>query len=163
MLMTRGWGCNGSLSALRNRRWPPRRRATATAESRWSHRWNRWPDRGSTNGPGPEYTSHRPARICWSAELTTQPLFQLGTVTLHPAPDRRVIRRRPALGEQLFQIAERERVAQIPAHGTQNQLRRCLPPLEDCRSRCLLHGLFRLPGTPANVAIHPFMLMVSPS
>jgi hypothetical protein len=66
-----------------------------------------------------------------------------------------VIRRQTALGEQFFYIAERQRIAKIPAHGTQNQLRRRLPPLEDCRSGCLLHDLFRLPANPAKVATHP--------
>ena len=89
-------------------------------------------------------------------EMTAQPLFQFGTVTLHPTPDRRVIRLQTALDEQLFDIAERERVAKIPAHGTKNQLRRRLPPLEDCRSGCFLHGLFMLPATSAKVATHPF-------
>ncbi len=51
-------------------------------------------------------------------------------------------------GEQLFDVAERERVAKIPAHGTQNQLRCRLPPLEDCRSGYVLHGLFSLPASP---------------
>src|SRR5215468_4951243 len=39
-------------------------------------------------------------------EVTTQPPFQFGTVTLHPPPDRRVIRLQTALGEQLFDIAQ---------------------------------------------------------
>src|SRR5215472_12154362 len=43
-------------------------------------------------------------------EMTAQPLFQFGTVTLNPTPDRRVIRLQPALGEQLLDVAERERV-----------------------------------------------------
>ena len=47
-------------------------------------------------------------------EMATQPLFQFGTVTLYPTPDRRVIRLQTALDEQLFDIAERERVAKIP-------------------------------------------------
>src|SRR5215831_623663 len=81
-----------------------------------------------------------PGFVRW-LEMTAQPLFQFGTVTLHPAPDRRVIRRQPALGEQLFHIAERERVPKIPAHGAKNQLWRRLPPLEDCRSSCVIHGL----------------------
>src|ERR1035437_2990536 len=51
-------------------------------------------------------------------------------------------------GEQLFDVAERERVAKIPAHGTQNQLRCRLPALEDCRSGYVLHGLFSLPASP---------------
>src|SRR5208337_1325669 len=92
-------------------------------------------------------------------EMTAQPLFQFGTVTLHPTPDRRVIHLQTALGEQLFDVAERERVPKIPAHGTQNQLRCRLPPLEDCRSGCVLHGLFRLPATPAKVATHPNKLL----
>src|ERR1035437_2957648 len=60
------------------------------------------------------------------------------------------------LGVKRFDIAERERVAKIPAHGTQNQPRRRLPPLEDCRSGCVLHDLFSLPATRAKVATHPF-------
>src|ERR1035437_5694570 len=88
-------------------------------------------------------------------EMTAQPLLQFGTVTLNPTPDRRVIHLQTAFGEQLFDIAERERVPKIPAHGTKNQLRCRLPQLEDCRSGYVLHGLFRLPATPAKVATHP--------
>ena len=91
--------------------------------------------------------------------MTAQPLFQFGTVTLNPAPDRRVIGLQTALGEQLLDIAERQRVPKIPAHGTKNQLRRRLPPLEDCRSGCVLHDLFTLPATPAKVATHPIFFM----
>src|ERR1035437_1327160 len=87
--------------------------------------------------------------------MTAQPLLPFGTVTLNPTPDRRVIHLQTAFGEQLFDIAERERVPKIPAHGTKNQLRRRLPPLEDCRSGYVLHDLFRLPATPAKVATHP--------
>jgi hypothetical protein len=78
--------------------------------------------------------------------------------SLYPTPDRRLIRLQTALDEQLFDIAERERVAKIPANGTNNQLRCRLPPLEDRRSGCVLHGLFRLPATPAKVATHPGIL-----
>src|SRR5215831_16129193 len=91
--------------------------------------------------------------------MMAQPLFQFGTVTLHPTPDRRVIRLQAALGEQLFDIAQRERISKIPAHSTKNQLWRGLPPLEDCRSGCVLHGLFRLPVIPAKVATHPRQLL----
>jgi hypothetical protein len=52
--------------------------------------------------------------------MTPQSLFQFGTVSLHPTPDRRVIRLQTALGEQFFGIAQRERVAKIPAHRTKN-------------------------------------------
>src|ERR1700675_2424056 len=88
-------------------------------------------------------------------KMTPQSLFEFGTVSLHPAPDRRVIRLQTALGEQFFDIAPRERVAKIPAHRTKNQLRRRLPPLEDCRSGCVLHDRFRLPASPAKLATHP--------
>ena len=88
-------------------------------------------------------------------EMTAQPLFQFGTVTLNPTPDRRVIHLQTAFGEQLFDIAERQRVPKIPAHGTKNHLRRRLPPLEHYRSGCVLHNLFRLPVIPAKVATHP--------
>src|ERR1035437_1408605 len=47
------------------------------------------------------------------------------------------------------------RGSKIVVHGTKNQLRRRLPPLENCRSGCVLHDLFRLPATPAKVATHP--------
>jgi hypothetical protein len=73
-------------------------------------------------------------------EMTAQSLVQCVIVTLYPTPNSRAIHLQPALGEQLFDIAERERVPQIPAHGRQNQLRRSLPPLEDYRSGCLIHG-----------------------
>ena len=86
-------------------------------------------------------------------ELPTPPLFQPGTVRLHPPPDLCVIGLQAAFGEQLFNIAERQRITQIPAHHR-------LPPLEDYRSGCLLHGFFRLPATaakscnPSNSTIH---------
>ena len=47
-------------------------------------------------------------------EMTAQPLLQFGTVVLDPAPDGRVARFQAALAEQLFDIAERERVPQVP-------------------------------------------------
>ena len=46
----------------------------------------------------------------------------------------------------LFDIAERERVPKVPAHGAKNQLGLGLSPLEDRRSDCLLYDLFRLPA-----------------
>src|ERR1019366_6839580 len=87
--------------------------------------------------------------------MTAQPLVQFGAVTLHPTPDGRVIHLHTTLGEQLFHVAQRERVAQIPAHRTQNQLWLGLPPLEDLRSGCVIHGLCRLPADPAKLATHP--------
>jgi len=46
--------------------------------------------------------------------MAAQPLVQFGAIMLHPAPDGRVIRHQTTLGEQLFHVAQRERVAQIP-------------------------------------------------
>src|ERR1022692_4672397 len=92
-------------------------------------------------------------------KMTAQSLFQFGTVSLHPTPDRRVIRLQTALGEQFFHIAQRERVAKIPTHGTQNQLRRRLPPLEDCRSGCGIYGLFRLPQAPPRQSCNTSLAM----
>src|SRR5450759_4273936 len=154
--MTRGWGCDGSLRALRNRR-------LAAAASRNADSRKSICGTGGIDGPI-EVTPtalHSNIRLIDTPgfvgrlEMTAQPLFQFGTVTLNPTPDRRVIRLQTAFGEQLFDIAERERVPKIPAHGTKNQLRRRLPPLEDCRSGYVLHNLFRLPATPAKVATHP--------
>ena len=51
-----------------------------------------------------------------------------------------------ALAEELFGIAQRERVPKVSAHGAKNQLGLDLPPLEDLRSDCLFHDLFRLPA-----------------
>jgi hypothetical protein len=60
-----------------------------------------------------------------------------------------------ALGEQLFDIAQRERVPKIPADCAENQFRRRLPPLKDRRSRQILHPLLRLPVPLPKVATHP--------
>ena len=79
-------------------------------------------------------------------EMTAQPLLQLGTGVLDPAPDGRVVRFQTALAEPLFAIAERERVPQGPAHSAQNQLGLGLSLGEDRRSNGLLHHLFRLPA-----------------
>jgi Flavin-binding monooxygenase-like len=89
--------------------------------------------------------------------MTAQPLFQFGTVSLHPTPDRRVIRLQAALGEQLFDTAQRQRVPEIPAPGTQNQRRRRLPTLEDLPGRVAFFTiLLSLPATPAKVATHAY-------
>ena len=86
-----------------------------------------------------------PGLVGWF-EMTAQPLLQFGTVALDPAPDGRVVRFQAALAEQLFDIAKRERIPKVPAHGAQNQLGLGLSPLKDRRSDCLLHDLFRLPA-----------------
>lgn len=80
--------------------------------------------------------------------VAAQSLLQFGTVALHPAPDRRMVRLQTALGEQLFDIAERERVPKAPAEGAENEFGCRPPPLKDRRSRYILHGLFTLAATP---------------
>ena len=160
MLMTRGWGCDGSLRALRNRR---------LAAAGIAQRRQQEVDSGTGGIDGPvevtPSTLHSniglidPPGFVGRLELPAESLFQFGVVTLNPTPDGRVIRIQTALGEQLFDIAERERVPKIPAHGTKNQLRRRLPPLEDCRSGYVLHDLFRLLATPAKVATHPLYFL----
>ena len=86
-----------------------------------------------------------PGPVGW-LEMTAQPLLQFRTVALDPAPDCRVVRLQAAFAEQLFDIAERERVPQLPAHGAKNQLGFGLSPLEDRRSDCLFDDLIRLPS-----------------
>ena len=86
-----------------------------------------------------------PGPVGW-LEMTAQPRLQFRTVALDPAPDCRGVCLQAALAEQLFDIAERQRVPQLPAHGAKNQLGLGLSPLEDRRSDCLFHDRFRLPA-----------------
>ena len=65
---------------------------------------------------------------------------------LDPVPDCRVVHLQAAFAEQLFDIAERKRVPQVPAHGAKNKFGLGLSPLEDRRSDCLFHDRFRLPA-----------------
>ena len=78
--------------------------------------------------------------------MTAQPLLQFGPVGLDLAPNCRIVRLQTALAEQLFDIPERERAPQAPAHGAKNDLGLGLSPLKDRRSDCLFHDLFRLPA-----------------
>ena len=86
-----------------------------------------------------------PGLMGW-LEMTAQPLLEFGTVALDTAPDRRGVRFQAALAEQFFDIAERERVPKVRAHGVKNQLGLGLSSLEDRRSDCLLDDLFSLPA-----------------
>ena len=52
----------------------------------------------------------------------------------------------PSSAARVFDIAKRERIPKVPAHGAQNRLGLGLSPLKDRRSDCLLHDLFRLPA-----------------
>ena len=77
--------------------------------------------------------------------FVVQPLLHCRTVALDPAPDCRGVCLQAALAEQLFDIAEREQVPQLPAHGAKNQFGLGLSPLEDRGSDCLFHDLFSFP------------------
>ena len=135
MLITRGCRCDGFVSALRNRRLA----VGGIAQPR-EHEV----DRGSGGIDGSVEVApatldtnvgliDTPGLIDWP-EMTAQPRLQFRTVALDPAPDCRVVCLQAALAEQLFDIAERERVPKVPAHGAKNQLGLGLSPLEDRRS-----------------------------
>ena len=95
-----------------------------------------------------------PGPMGW-LEMTVQPLLQFWTVALDPAPDCRVVRLQAALVEQLFDIAQRERVPKVPTHSAKNQLGLRLSLLEDRRSDYLFHDLFILPAPSAKLATQP--------
>src|ERR1700730_523059 len=94
--MTRGCGCDGSLSTWRNRR---------SAARGIAQRRQQEVDGGARRIDGPVevtptalYPNIRlidTPGFVGRLEMTAQPLFQFGPVTLNPTPDRRVIRSRP--------------------------------------------------------------------
>ena len=92
MLMTRGCGCDGSVSALRNRRL-----AAAASQPQEPE-----VDRGAAGIDGSVEVAptaldtntgliDTPGLMGW-LELTAQPLLQFGAVALDPAPDGREVR-----------------------------------------------------------------------
>jgi hypothetical protein len=52
--------------------------------------------------------------------MTAEPLIEFRPVALNPSPYGSVVGLQAAFGEQLFDIAERERVPKIPAYGANN-------------------------------------------
>jgi hypothetical protein len=84
-------------------------------------------------------------------EMTAQPLFQFGTVTLHPTPDRRMIRPPDHAPRTIL----RHRAARASSEDTsaphKESARRRLPPLEDCRSGCVLHNRSGYQPNPPNL------------
>jgi hypothetical protein len=100
-----------------------------------------------------------PGFVGW-LELPGQPLFQLETVTLHPPPDRRVIRLPAAFGEQLFNIAQREPIPQLPATAQRISSGAVCRHLKMAGRGCVLHDLLSLPATPAKLAKHPLKLIL---
>src|ERR1700719_1309921 len=121
--MTRGWGCDGSLKSVAEQ--AVGRRGSAQRRQQEVDGGARGIDRPVEVTPTALHSNigliDTPGFV-GRLEMTAQPLFQFGTVTLNPTPDRRVIHLQTALGEQLYDIAQRQRVAKIPAHGTKNQL-----------------------------------------
>jgi len=102
----------------------------------------------TTRRAGPGMARPANGRICSSDSDGCTVAAPVRTVALNPAPDRRMVRLQTALGEQLFDIAERERVPKTPAEGAENEFGCRPPPLKDRRSRHILHGLFTLAATP---------------
>src|SRR5690242_3684304 len=56
--------------------------------------------------------------------------FQLWGIALYPAINRRVIDRELAFEHHLFEISIAERIAKIPAHAQQNEVRLKVTPFE---------------------------------
>jgi len=80
-------------------------------------------------------------RFVGRLEMPPHPLFQFRAIALHPTPHRRVICSQAALLQELFDIAQRQRVSKVPTNGTKNDCGLGLPPFEDRWSSC--HGSFQ--------------------
>ena len=64
-------------------------------------------------------------------KMSSQSPLQLRAVTLHPAPDRCVIDVETTLLQQFLNIAQRKRIAKIPADRTKYESGFGLSPFED--------------------------------
>src|ERR1022692_3361410 len=156
VLITRGWGWDRSLSALRNRRLA----ASASRNARQQEI-----DGGSPGIDGPIQiappTLHTDvgfvdsARLVCRLEMPSQSLLQLRAVILHPAPDRGVIDIETALLQQLLNIAQRQRIAKIPPDRTKYEAGFGLPPFEDRGSGYHFAILSRHQPAALKVATHP--------
>jgi hypothetical protein len=90
---------------------------------------------------------------CRTGVWPRRPLFQFGTMTLHPTPDRHVIRRKPALGNN-SSISRSENANSADTNARHTELAPALP-LEDCWSGCVIHRMRTLPASLAKVATLP--------
>ena len=91
--------------------------------------------------------------------VTPEPLLKFGTIALYPAPYRRVIGFQAALLQELFDIAQRQRVSKVPANRTKNDCRLGLPPFEDCWSS--RHGFIQpISPRPRVVATLPQKVLI---
>jgi hypothetical protein len=70
-------------------------------------------------------------RFVGGLEMPPHPLFQFRAIALHPTPHCRVIGLQAALFQELFDIAQRQRVSKVPTNGTKNEFEFGLPPFED--------------------------------
>ena len=108
MLMTRGCGCDQWLKLVAEQ---------AFGRGGIAHHQQQEVDSGTRGIDGPIEVTPSALRFnigfidapgfVGRLEMTAQPLFQFGAVTLHPTPNRRVIRRQTALRQQLLDIAQR--------------------------------------------------------
>src|ERR1035441_6478047 len=161
VLITRGWGWDRSLSALRNRRLA----ASASLNARQQEI-----DGGSPGIDGPVQvapaTLHAdvgfvdsPRLVC-RLEMLSQSLLQLRAVILHPAPDRCVIDIEATLLQQFLNIAQRKRIAKIPPDRTEYEAGFGLPPFEDRGSGSPLAIPSRHQPAALKVATHPISLPI---
>jgi hypothetical protein len=101
--------------------WQHRHREMVTAESQ------SWPcgiDGPIQVAPTALYSNvgliHAP-RFVGRLDVPPQPLFQLGTVTLQPAPNGGVVDLQAAFLQKLFHIPKRQGVSKVPAHRAENE------------------------------------------
>ncbi len=87
--------------------------------------------------------------------MPSQSPFQLRAVILHPAPDGCVIDIETALLQQLFNIAQRQRIAKIPPHRTEYEAGFGLTSFEDRGSGYHFAILSRHQQATLKVATHP--------
>jgi hypothetical protein len=89
--------------------------------------------------------------------MPSESLLQLRAVILHPAPDRSVIDMETPLLQQLLNIAQRERIAEIPPDRTEYEAGFGLSPYEDRGSGSHFAILSRHQPATLNVATHPMV------
>jgi hypothetical protein len=115
--------------------WRHRRCAMRTIGNRWWHPRNRSPGTGSTSDLLPEGKFHRLTTTCWSASGAGAVVVLTQGRNAAPIARPSYDRHQAAFLQQLLNIPQRQRISKIPADRTENELRFCLPPLEDRRSR----------------------------
>ena len=123
VLITRGCGWEGLLSALRNSRLAASASGKAKAENQWWPRGNRWPGTGSTSGPALERSLVHSPGLVGRLKMAPQPLLEFGRIALYPAPQGGMIRFRAAFLQQLLHVSKRPGITQVPADRAKSKPR----------------------------------------